>query len=174
MAIRKHLKIILPLAVVIVLAFLAVPYYLKARSEGKNPTQKANPIVSIAFTKVLDLPIVFSAQGHLVALNQVEVRPQINAVVRTVEFHEGDAVKAGQLLFTLDASDLTAQLNRYQAQSAQITALLGDARRDCKWTPWEWSSACQSNHFNRFWRPALWGRLLPSWRVSTIKTSKAS
>ncbi|MFZ6765692.1 efflux RND transporter periplasmic adaptor subunit [Undibacterium sp. Di26W] len=100
------------------------------KTAGKTSTQKPLPIVTVAITQRVDLPIEFSAQGHLVTLNQVDVRPQITGIIRSVNFHEGDQVRAGQLLFTLDASDANAQLNRYDAQAAQIRALLVDAQRD--------------------------------------------
>ncbi|MFZ6876400.1 efflux RND transporter periplasmic adaptor subunit [Undibacterium sp. Di27W] len=58
------------------------------------------------------------------------MRPQITGVIRSVNFREGDQVQAGQVLFTLDASDASALVNRYKGQSAQIQALLADAERD--------------------------------------------
>ena len=72
----------------------------------------------------------FAAQGHIVPLNQVDVRPQVTGVIRSVHFREGDEVQAGQLLFELDASDVVAQLRRAEAQAAQIRAQLDDATRD--------------------------------------------
>jgi RND family efflux transporter MFP subunit len=47
-----------------------------------------------------------------------------------VHFREGDEVKAGQVMFTIDASDVTAQLERVQASAAQIEAQVDDAERD--------------------------------------------
>lgn len=115
---------------ILILAIVVGQRYLFGKTADKSAAAKPNPLVSVTFTKTTDLPIEFSAQGHLVALNQVEVRPQITGVIRTVAFHEGDQIKAGQLLFTLDASDATAQMSRYNAQSAQIKAQLDDANRD--------------------------------------------
>jgi membrane fusion protein, multidrug efflux system len=95
---------------------------------GKS-SAKAAPAVTITTPVAKDLPIELTAQGHLVALNQVDVRPQIAGVIRTVEFHEGDAVKAGQLLFTLDATEPVSQLNRMRGNSANVKAQLDDAVR---------------------------------------------
>ena len=102
-------------------------------SFGKNPDKaqlRQLPQVTATTTQLRDLPVEFSAQGHIVPLNQVDVRPQITASIRSVDFHEGDQIHAGQLLFTLDNNDTTAQLNRVQAQAAQIQAQLDDAKRD--------------------------------------------
>lgn len=88
------------------------------------------PLVSVVTATALDLPVEYAAQGHLVALNQVDVRPQMTGTILQVHFREGDDVRAGQLLFSLDPSDATAQLNKYVAQAAQIGAQLADAKRD--------------------------------------------
>ena len=91
---------------------------------------KPPPLVSVALAETVDLPIKIATQGHLVTLNQVDVRPQFNGAVRGVHFHEGDEVAAGQLLFTLDASDATTQAERAQAQAAQMKAQVEEAQRD--------------------------------------------
>ncbi len=59
-------------------------------------------------------------RGHLVALNQVDVRPQITGIIRTVHFREGDDIRPGQVLFDIDPAEAKAQLSRTQAQAAQI------------------------------------------------------
>ncbi|MBC3917170.1 efflux RND transporter periplasmic adaptor subunit [Undibacterium sp. CY18W] len=126
---RKNHWVISATAGIILLAVIG-QHYIWGRTTEKQLAPKALPLVTITTTQRIDLPIEFSAQGHLVTLNQVDVRPQITGIIRSVNFHEGDQVQAGQLLFTLDASDASAQINRYNAQSAQIKALLADAQRD--------------------------------------------
>src|SRR3954451_15646369 len=76
---------------------------------GKPAAQKTLPTVTVTSPVARDLPIRLTAQGHLVALEQVDVRPQVAGVIRSVGFHEGDTVKRGQLLFTLDATEAEAQ-----------------------------------------------------------------
>jgi RND family efflux transporter MFP subunit len=85
--------------------------------------------VTITSPQRRDLPIELTAQGHLVALNQVDVRPQVAGVIRSVDFREGDSIRAGQLLFTLDDTDLAAQLRRAEANAANMKAQLDDAVR---------------------------------------------
>lgn len=100
------------------------------RTKADASTQKKPLLVSVTTTRTLDLPIELVAQGHLVSLNQVELRPQATAMIQSVNFKEGDDVREGQLLFTLDATDANAQLRRFEAQAAQINAQLTDAMRD--------------------------------------------
>ncbi|MDP9125968.1 MAG: efflux RND transporter periplasmic adaptor subunit, partial [Pseudomonadota bacterium] len=84
--------------------------------------------VSVAQTR--DLPLKLEAQGHLVALAQVDVRPQANGTIRAIHFKEGDEVRSGQVMFTIDSTDVAAQLARAQANAAQIKAQLDEAQRD--------------------------------------------
>jgi RND family efflux transporter MFP subunit len=108
---------------------LSQQYSFSQKAEDAKVGGQA-PLVTITSAESRDLPVKFSAQGHLVSLNQVDIRPQITGTIKSVDFHEGDQIKAGQLLFTLDATDANAQLRRTQAQAAQIQAQLDDARRE--------------------------------------------
>lgn len=103
---------------------------LASRSQAAPSAPKKAPLVSVAEARTMDIPLDLSAQGHIVPLNFVDIRPQLTGVVTAVNFHEGDDVKAGQLLFTLDDSDARAQLAKAEAQGALIGAQLADARRE--------------------------------------------
>jgi RND family efflux transporter MFP subunit len=128
MAINKKTTILIGLIIIGSALTLTFGFFFGPKTESSIP--KKPPLVSVTATKTQDLPIEFSAQGHLVALSQVDVRPQLTGTIKSVNFQEGDEIKVGQLLFTLDASDATAQLKRFEAQAAQINAQLVDAKRD--------------------------------------------
>ncbi|WP_317204634.1 efflux RND transporter periplasmic adaptor subunit [Janthinobacterium sp.] len=108
----------------------ALGWALWPAGQKAAPAPKKAPLVSITASRTMDVPIELSAQGHLVALNLVEVRPQLTGIIRGVHFKEGEQVRAGQLLFTLDDSDTLALLRRSEALAAQVKAQLADARRD--------------------------------------------
>lgn len=112
----------------------AAGFSLVPRGQTAPLSQKKVPLISVTVTSVMDIPIDLTAQGHVVPLNFVDIRPQVTGIVRTVNFHEGEDVKAGQLLFTLDGSDARAQLVKAEAQGALIGAQLADARRDLQRT----------------------------------------
>ena len=122
---KKIVLILLP----VVVAGAALGYSLR-RAPAATPPAAKIPLVSVTEARRQDLPLELSAQGHLVALNQVEVRPQLTATIQAIHFREGDEVKAGQLLFTLDGTDASAQLQRAEGMAAQIQAQLADASRD--------------------------------------------
>jgi RND family efflux transporter MFP subunit len=125
-------RILAALGIVVCLALAG--FALRGGNGGtaaaRETKEKALPLVSLVEVKVADLPIEFAAQGHLVSLDQVDVRPQVNSTIRQVAFHEGDEVKAGQLLFVLDAAETAAQVSHSTAQAAQVQAQLEDAQRD--------------------------------------------
>jgi RND family efflux transporter MFP subunit len=119
----------------VVLLFLAVIALVAGavffpRSGAAPAAPKKRPLVSVVSTRTTAIPIELSAQGHVVPINFVDVRPQLTGTVLSVNFHEGEDVKAGQLLFTLDAADARAQLAKAEAQAALIGAQLADARRE--------------------------------------------
>jgi RND family efflux transporter MFP subunit len=102
-------------------------------SQSSSPaTQKetAAPKVSLIGAVSKTLPLTFSTQGHLVSLNEVDIRGQITSPVSRVGFHEGDFVKQGQLLFVLDDAEELAALGHAQAQLGVIKAELDKANRD--------------------------------------------
>jgi RND family efflux transporter MFP subunit len=91
----------------------------------------ASPPVSIttARAKKRDMAVNLKATGSVVPLTSVDIKAQVTSTVRQVHFKEGQFVKAGQLLFTLDARTDEANLAKAQAQLAKDKVSLTDARR---------------------------------------------
>jgi RND family efflux transporter MFP subunit len=71
--------------------------------------------------------ITVRANGYVSALNMVDVRPQTQNIVREVHVKEGQDVRAGQLLFTLDQRSDTSSVDRARAQVARDRADLAEA-----------------------------------------------
>lgn len=116
-------------ATAVALAAIGVAY-CSYGAKSPAPKSTAVPQVSVTRAERHNLPVKLDAQGHLVALAQVDIRPQATGTVRTIHFKEGDEVKAGQLMFTIEATDVEAQLARSQANVAQVKAQLDEAQRD--------------------------------------------
>ena len=90
---------------------------------------KAAPAQSIrsSVAQQKDVAIVVRANGYVSALNTVDVRPQTQNIVRQVHVVEGQDVRAGQLLFTLDQRSDTSSVDRARAQVARGRADLVEA-----------------------------------------------
>lgn len=105
-------------------------FFMPGDEAAKSGSSKAPPLVALVRSEVADLPHIVETQGHVVPINEVEVRSQINGVVSSLNLQEGQDVTAGQLLFVLDAGDAPALVKQAQAKYAQTTAELDEARRN--------------------------------------------
>jgi RND family efflux transporter MFP subunit len=68
--------------------------------------------------------------GRFEAIENVEVKPRVSGYLRAVHFRDGDYVRAGQLLFTIDPRPAQAQLDQARAQLARAEAALANARTE--------------------------------------------
>jgi RND family efflux transporter MFP subunit len=62
-----------------------------------------------------DIPIIIESTGTVVAANIVDIRPQVSNVVKEIHLKEGQEVKKGQLLFTLDDRNDRANYDKAKA-----------------------------------------------------------
>ncbi|MGM9489370.1 efflux RND transporter periplasmic adaptor subunit [Ideonella sp. YS5] len=85
--------------------------------------------VSTVSARQQDVAVTLSATGAVTPLSSVEVRPQVTSVIDKVHIREGQFVKAGDLLFTLDSRTNEALVAQAQAQVAKDQATLADAQR---------------------------------------------
>ena len=76
-----------------------------------------------------DYDVQLEATGTVTSLNSVDVKPQVSSVVTKVHIREGQFVKAGEPLFTLDARADEANVSKAQAQLQKDQASLADAQR---------------------------------------------
>lgn len=85
--------------------------------------------VSTIVAERRDWPERLATSGTVTALNTVDIRPQVASVIAKVHIAEGQFVKEGELLFTLDSRADAANLAKAQAQLARDQAALADAER---------------------------------------------
>lgn len=115
------------IAAVLLMAAGGGTYYYQSRPAPVSA--KAAPAQSIksGLAQQKDVAIVVRANGYVSALNIVDVRPQTQNIVRQVHVVEGQDVRAGQLLFTLDQRSDTSNVDRAKAQVARGRADLVEA-----------------------------------------------
>jgi RND family efflux transporter MFP subunit len=68
--------------------------------------------------------------GRFVAVQEVDVRPRVSGYLQRAHFVDGEYVRQGQLLFTLDPIPLRAESDRAAADVAQADARLTLARSE--------------------------------------------
>lgn len=121
---------------IILLCFVAIAtssfWYNQETVVATKPTgqQKIRVISTIVIKN--DIPIKLTANGTVVSQQTVEVRPQISAIVRAVHIKEGQFVRKGDKLFTLDARTENANLNKAEAQLSRSNAGFSNAVRNFK------------------------------------------
>jgi membrane fusion protein, multidrug efflux system len=114
------------------LALLVGTMLLAACSGGERDGAKAAPrapAVPVVVAEVArrDVPVQLRAIGNVQAYATVSVLSQVGGEVLQIHFTEGQDVKAGDLLFTIDRRPLQAALQQAQAQLAQHQAQVAQA-----------------------------------------------
>ena len=74
------------------------------------------PPVSVIAATARPVPQSEIFNARLEAVQTVDLRPQISGTLQQVHFREGQMVRKGELLFSIDARPLQAEVNRLQAQ----------------------------------------------------------
>lgn len=95
--------------------------------KAQSAAPSAVPVV-VAAVEQKTVPIELRAIGNIQAYNTVQVKSQIAGEVTGVFFKEGDDVKQGQLLFTLDPRTYEADLQRLESTLARDQAEAANAR----------------------------------------------
>jgi multidrug efflux system membrane fusion protein len=96
------------------------------KSEGMNMQFRVPVTVAKAATK--SVPVQVEAIGNVEAFTNVSVRTQMAGEIERAYFTQGQDVKKGQLLFTLDRRPFQATLSQLEANLARDQAQLANAQ----------------------------------------------
>jgi len=104
------------------------------RSQGDTPSTKGKKGVMEQVVSAVvaqgDVSVRLTTKGTASALQTVEVRPQISATVKALHIKEGQFVRKGDRLFTLDTRTEAANLSKAEAQLVKDRADLVNAKRN--------------------------------------------
>lgn len=126
------------LAVILVAVGAYVVYGQMASGTGKKPEAgrrsegRAAVPVTVASVVQKNMPLQLEAVGSVEAYSTVSVRTQVTGVITQVHFKEGQDVKQGDLLFTIDTRPFEATLKQAEANLAKDTAVLANAREQAR------------------------------------------
>lgn len=116
----------------LVVALIGCGVWWSARpAPGKPAAGTAIPVRVVQVTQQ-DVPHYVSGIGAVLSLHSVMIRPQIDGILTRLQVKEGQTVKAGDLLATLDDRSIQASLDQAKAQLGQNQALLQVALIDLK------------------------------------------
>lgn len=112
------------------IAGLGIAMCLPAHAAEKKPGANQPIPVTAATAEQQSMPVWVEAQGTVLPLNYVNVMPRVASLLQSVNFREGQTVKAGQLLATLDPKPYQVLLDQAKAQTMRDQAQLEGAQAD--------------------------------------------
>ncbi|MDP2695436.1 MAG: efflux RND transporter periplasmic adaptor subunit [Gallionella sp.] len=125
-----HIKQRIGFVLVAILLIALTIWFWRAGSSSAQPKETGAVQVVSAAVAQTDVSVRLTANGTVSALQTVEVRPQISATIKTVHIKEGQFVRKGDRLFSLDARTEDANLSKSAAQVAKDRADLMNAERN--------------------------------------------
>lgn len=124
------------IAVILVFAGAFVGYKQISLGLGKKPERgserRQTVPVTVASVIQKNVPLQLAAVGTVEAYSTVSIRTQVIGTIMRVHFKEGQDVKQGDLLFTIDPRPFEATLKQAEATLAKDAALLENAREQAR------------------------------------------
>jgi multidrug efflux system membrane fusion protein len=108
-----------------------IPGIAGATTQVAVPPPRVAPTQPVVATTVARqaVPLDFSVIGSVQASESVAVKSRLDGQIVKTHFKEGDEVKAGDLLFTLDSRAIEAQMHQAEANLARDQAQLVNYKR---------------------------------------------
>lgn len=121
-------------AVVVIALLVGVTYRIRHQEDAAGPRgpgggEGSALAVKTVPVEVRDFPRVIELPGTLEAARQALVSAQAGGVLLKQHVQEGDSVRAGQLLFSLDVRSAQTQIAQSQASLAGARAEIEDAQK---------------------------------------------
>jgi multidrug efflux system membrane fusion protein len=129
-SVQTRQRMLISISAILLLALaIGIWVWYTQSAPGKPKGASALQVVSAPVVQI-DVPVTLTANGTVSALQAVDVRSQISAVVKAVHIREGQFVRKGDRLFTLDARTEDANLSKVEAQVVKDRADLKNAERN--------------------------------------------
>ena len=114
---KRNTKLILGAALALGAAYIVYTHWFAGG--GEAPQQGGAMPAPVATVEQKDINPVYRFTGRLSSISEAQVRPQVSGLVEAIHFKEGDMVKQGQPLVTLDLRTFRAALAQGQAAAEQ-------------------------------------------------------
>jgi multidrug efflux system membrane fusion protein len=101
-----------------------------ARPAGGRFGRSGPQPVSVGVVQRRDMNVIVDAIGSIASANTAVVRPKVSGELKALYFHEGQPVKAGQVLALIDPRPYEIARDQAQATLARDQAQLENARAD--------------------------------------------
>ncbi len=121
-------------AIAVALITFASVMVIMTRSEGTPQRQKSEAFASIkvAVAERKAVPVQLQAVGTVEAYATVSIKSRVDGQLMAVHFREGEDVKKGEMLFTIDPRPYDAAVKEARARLERDAALADKAERDAR------------------------------------------
>lgn len=129
---RRWIIIAIVLAAGGIAAYELRPYWTDKQVAAKAPPRAR--VVSIDAVKAVrkPIPVDVDAIGMVTPISSVALKSRLETTIVSVHFEDGAKVNEGDLLFTLDARQIDAQIEQAEGNLARDRAQLAGAERDLR------------------------------------------
>jgi len=128
---NPRLRLLAAFACLIFLMSL-VPFIAACSGKPAQPPPKPPVPVTAAAVIQKTVPVQIRAIGNVEAYSTVSVKSQIGGILMRVHFREGQDVRKGDILFTIDPRPYEASLRQAEANLAKDNAQLENAREEVR------------------------------------------
>ena len=122
------------LAIALILVAGALVITLMTRTDGRPQREKRDPLVPVKTATAIQkaVPVQLQAVGTVEAYATVSIKSRVDGQLMGIHFREGQDVKKGELLFTIDPRPFEVALKEAQARLERDVALADKADMDAR------------------------------------------
>ena len=118
------------LAIAALAAFVTRSWWTGGGASAQGPQRARVISVELAKAERKPVPVDVDAIGTVTPISSVALKSRVETTIVSVHFEDGNKVNQGDLLFTLDARQIDAQIEQAEGMLARDQAQLEGAQRD--------------------------------------------
>src|SRR5947208_7164334 len=120
------------LAIAALAAFVTRSWWTGGGASAQGPQRARVISVELAKAERKPVPVDVDAIGTVTPISSVALKSRVETTIVSVHFEDGNKVNQGDLLFTLDARQIDAQIEQAEGMLARDQASLEAAQRDVR------------------------------------------
>jgi len=120
------------LAIAALAAFVTRSSWTGGGASAQGPQRARVISVELAKAERKPVPVDVDAIGTVTPISSVALKSRVETTIVSVHFEDGAKVNQGDLLFTLDARQIDAQIEQAEGMLARDQAQLEGAQRDVR------------------------------------------
>jgi RND family efflux transporter MFP subunit len=127
---RRKFTYIITILIIAGAALLIWHFISKESKPRPQALMQQPPAVPVALPEVRDVEDFYKFTGNVKALKQVDIRARVEGFLMSVDFKDGQHIKQGDLLFTIEPNEYTDARDQAKAQLLSSQAAFESAQQD--------------------------------------------